>query len=157
MNIKIILFILLLSTGLFALTDKKILLNYAQANEELKKYKLVEHKDIFFLRGVNKNAEAEFLFISSEQDEVRGYQANNKVVLILNSDKIIKKAVLVESRDTPAFVKRIKRSNFLAQFRAWDREAKIEAITGATITCNSLKATITNLLKRVEKTELLPN
>lgn len=157
MRTKIIMFILLISTGLFALSDQEILLDYAQDNKEIREYKLVENADIYFLKGISKNEEEEYLFISSEQDEVRGYQSNNKVIITLNSDKVIKHALLVKSKDTPSFVKRIKRSKFFTQFIGWNGEDKIQAITGATITCNSVKATIENLLNRIEEAELLPN
>lgn len=157
MRTKITMFILLISTGLFALSDQEILLDYAQDNKEIREYKLVENADIYFLNGINKNEEEEYLFISSDQDEVRGYQSNNKVIITLNGDKTIKKALLVKSKDTPSFVKRIKRSKFFTQFIGWNGQDTIQAITGATITCNSVKATILNLLTRIETSEIFKN
>lgn len=159
MKITFILFLLLIATGLLSLTDQEILLDFAQESEGLKEYELVvkEKNQIFYLHGENNEDEIEFLFISSTQDEVRGYSGANKVIITVDEEKSIKKAVIVKSYDTRSFVRRVQKSKFLSQFKAWNGEEAITAVTGATITSNSVKTTILNLLTRIETIEISKN
>ena len=159
MKTTFVLLFLLISTGLFSLTDQELLLDFAKESEGLKEYKLVsnEESNYFYLQAVNNEDENEYIFISSAQDEVRGYSGLNKVVVIIDDNKSIKDASLLKSYDTRSFVRRIKKSNFLSQFKAWNGEDVIKAVTGATITSNSVKTTIFNLLTRIETIEISKN
>jgi Na+-translocating ferredoxin:NAD+ oxidoreductase RnfG subunit len=155
----LILGIYLFASGLMALTDQEILLEFAEETKDLKEYKLIEEDkgNLYYLRGINKENKVEYLFISSTQDEERGYSGFNKVIVTVNGNKSIQKAVIVKSHDTKSFVRRVRKSKFLSQFIAWKGDVPIKAVTGATMTSNSVKNTISNLLKRIESIEKFKN
>ncbi len=131
------------------LEEQKLLVEFAENNDTYTSYQLCEDTLNTYLIVQTHEADTLYLFISQEEDEVRGYQANNKIILALDKQKEIKDSYLFRSKDTPSFVKRIKRSNYMKQFENWNSQSNIRAVTGATISCNSIQATVANMLKRI--------
>jgi len=145
---------LILTWGLNSVENRKLLLEYAQNSERFITYNLVGESDDCYLQAENGHGEISLLFISQEAEEVRGYQSKSKIILQVTKEKIIQDAQLIRSKDTPSFVKRIKRSNFFQQFVGWKGKSEIKAVTGATITCNAVENTIANMLERINKITL---
>lgn len=145
----------MIACKLIGLEDHELLVEYIQDSEDFVTYNLVYEEEASYLKAVNHQGEISYIFISTEAEEVRGYQSKSKIILQVNKDKIIQEAKLFRSKDTPSFVKRIQRSNFFQQFVGWNGTREIIAVTGATITCNAVEITITNMLKRIKEITLI--
>ncbi len=155
MKYFIITIVLMIACKLSSLDDHELLIEYIQDTEDFVTYNLIYEEEDSYLKAVNHQGEISYIFISTETEEVRGYQSKSKIILQVNKDKVIQEAKLFRSKDTPSFVKRIQRSNFFQQFVGWNGNREIIAVTGATITCNAVETTITNMLKRIKEITLI--
>ncbi len=155
MKYFIITIILMITCRLTGLDNHELLVEYIENSEDFVTYNLVNEEEASYLKAENHQGEISYIFISREVEEVRGYQSKSKIILHVNKDKIIQEAKLFRSKDTPSFVKRIQRSNFFQQFVGWNGNREIIAVTGATITCNAVETSISNMLKRIKEVTLI--
>lgn len=154
MKVRFVFLLLLCSLGLHSVTDKALLINYVTENKEVDLYNLVETDNQFYIAIKDKADKNNYLFLSMPEEEVRGYQSNNKLIVKIDSNKKLLEVTLIDSKDTPSFVRRIKRARYLEKFTGWNGADKIKSVTGATITCNSISSTLQNMLQRINSLEL---
>jgi hypothetical protein len=83
--------------------------------------------------------------------EVRGYGGPMNLLVSVTNKGVIKGVSLVESRETPSYIKGIE--EWLARFRGLSilhpLQAQLDTITGATITCRSIMETLDRTGKRI--------
>jgi Na+-translocating ferredoxin:NAD+ oxidoreductase RnfG subunit len=85
----------------------------------------------------------EFYFVqSNDYILVKGYRGITNLGIILNRKLEIEKVFVINSQDTSSYIRRIKRSDFLNQFRNYNGNQYPDVVSGATLTCRAINETV---------------
>jgi Na+-translocating ferredoxin:NAD+ oxidoreductase RnfG subunit len=106
---------------------------------------------IFYATNNTIGEDRQFLIISSDNYEAKGYEGNTRLAIFFNYKGVVSTVEIIHSQDTRSFVRRLKRSNFLKQFQNWNGETKIKALTGVTFTSDAVARTVNNMQKLIIK------
>ncbi len=93
------------------------------------------------------------VFITTElPPDIKGYVGPVPVLVGMNTDGAIKRLVVLENRETPYYMKRVLRSDFLEKFKdktVTENLADIDAVTGATVTSEAIAGDVETSSRRV--------
>lgn len=128
------------------------------AEENLDSKNLTFHSNDSIRYFKTKEKTPKYIIMSSDYVREYGYSGETNLIVIFNNEGNIKNVSIYESGDTPAFVRKISNSSFLEQFVDSSKESKIDAVSGATITSNTIEKTIKKLpeiIYRIINTKIL--
>ncbi len=80
---------------------------------------------------------------------IRGYNGITRLGIVFDGDGTVQSVWIIDSEDTPSFVRRIKRSSFPNQFNGYHGERSLNTVTGATITSQAILQTVGRVRERV--------
>jgi Na+-translocating ferredoxin:NAD+ oxidoreductase RnfG subunit len=130
--------------------NSQLLREYLASKSDFLSYEIIESDDEVYATIMTSDKQEVYVFISNESEELRGYQGFNKLIVKVDHQQQIKKLELIKSGDTASFVRRVKASDFLQQFVKWTKGKEIRSVTGATLTCKSIEATLANMISRIQ-------
>lgn len=90
---------------------------------------------------------------TEDYSQVEGYRGITNCLVLLELNGAVKEVKVVESEDTPPYVKRLIREGFLEQLVGL-RPAQIpevDAVSGATITCDAIRDSVVETLQAFDR------
>jgi hypothetical protein len=93
-----------------------------------------------------------YFFASEYIIKVKGYNGNTNLALEFDTQKNIQAIGIISSQDTPAFIRKIERSNFLSQFTKGN---DIQLVSGASISCKAIKEVVEEVQRKADSIILL--
>ena len=84
-----------------------------------------------------------------DYSQAEGYRGITNSLVMMDLQGVVKEVRILDSEDTPPYVKRIVRKGFLKQFAGMKSEEtrEVDAVTGATITCDAIEQSVNETLK----------
>ncbi len=86
---------------------------------------------------------------SNDFVQIHGYSGITVLEIVMDETGAIQSVRILESEDTPSFVRHVKHSGFLKNFRNYDGENTPETVTGATITSEAIIETVHDVREKV--------
>ncbi len=103
------------------------------------------------VRDANGELIGSLLFSMPFTEEVKGYNGNTPLLIVLDAEDHIKNVILLSNKETPRFAERVTNAGL---YQSWDgltvEEAlgkQVDAVSGATYTSESVKNTLAVRLK----------
>lgn len=132
--------------------------NLEDAREFFPEAKKIKEKSIDYavVKGKKGKKLGELLCTSPLSDDIIGYAGTVPVLIAVDKNKVIKGIKLMPNVESPGFVRRIRKKGF---FNSWDGVPvdsalvrNVDAISGASMTCNAVKQGIQLRLEKYAKT-----
>jgi uncharacterized protein with FMN-binding domain len=103
---------------------------------------------------VGRTADGQFVVLTADYATPRGYRGPTSLMLLVNSDmSTILNAALVESCDSPAYVRRAVKRGLIEQYKGRHLEEQVplsvDAVSGATRTCMAVEESVNQTLKQL--------
>ncbi|MDD4155353.1 MAG: FMN-binding protein [Candidatus Cloacimonetes bacterium] len=98
----------------------------------------------------NENSENLFFIVSTDYSKHRGYQGTTTVGIVFNDSLKVIQANIIKSQETSSYIKRINSMGFMQRFKEYIPGQKVELISGATLTCESIQVSINESLEKVK-------
>lgn len=86
---------------------------------------------------------------TAEYSEAEGYRGITNSLVLLDLQGVIREVKVVDSEDTPPYVRRVVRKGFLEQFKELKPgdSPEVDAVTGATMTCEAIEQSVKETLE----------
>jgi len=139
-------------------TEKNFLCKYFEIDNI--NIKTTENKNLYIYYSKENKITGHFLTTKFLQNKKNGYGGNLDFLFILDNNMNIIKFFLYTNKETPAFINMLKIKKF---FNNWDNlsltkahEKKVDTITGATISTNSIIQNSQKLFLELNQIEIKP-
>ncbi|MBN1197107.1 MAG: FMN-binding protein [Candidatus Aminicenantes bacterium] len=113
-----------------------------------KDFQLYEADGFRFAMIKRQNENLVGLF-TADYSQVEGYRGITNCLVLMELNGAVKEVKVVESEDTPPYVKRLIREGFLDQLVGLKpaQTAEVDAVSGATITCDAIRDSVVETLQ----------
>jgi len=87
--------------------------------------------------------------LTADYSDVEGYRGVTNSLVLIDLEGVIREIKVVESEDTPPYVRRVVRKGFLDQFKGLKPGVapEVDAVTGATMTCDAIRDSLVETMK----------
>ncbi|MDY0295730.1 MAG: FMN-binding protein [Acidobacteriota bacterium] len=111
-------------------------------------FKLFE-TDGFRFATIRRGGELLLGLFTADYSQIEGYRGITNCLVLLNLQGVVQEVRVVESEDTPPYVKRLIRKGFLEQLVGLkpDQTPQVDAVSGATITCDAIRDSVSATLQ----------
>ncbi len=144
MKAKLILSLILTSLFLYVqgTEEDKEFLSLASEYVTAEEISLITDDGIRAARFKGDDKQAYYFIQSNDYIQLEGYEGVTNLAIIVSSEGKVDSVTIIDSDETPYFIRRIIRAGFLDQFNGYPDVNDLTTVTGATISCETIIDTV---------------
>lgn len=128
--------------------EDKDFLSLAEEYVETEEISLIKEEGIRAARFKGDDNQEYYFIQSNDYVKLIGYEGVTNLAIIVDSEGKVESVTIIDSGETPYFIRRIQNAGFLEQFKGYPDVNELTNVTGATVSCDAINATIEKTIEK---------